>query len=262
MGTGWIFERSGCVFGRKSVNITLQPWSFGLGCMDAAKPMPHPRLTRPNMATHEGHYCSRVGAAPSFFFFFPQLALTRLKLGPNHTKSGWFALTRAVSAISGETTEKANSGIQKKKKKGCKTHRLNWITNPEGPKLFHAFSLHSNFSSLSFVSLCCVLSISLCCVLFASLSLRHSATQSHTQSHSQLTQSHFQLTHNLTDPLLISSLNSQARPTLKILNSGIKLKLSILVFQFFLSSSWSDFFSLKLTSPDLIFFFFFFLYKL
>ena len=55
--------------------------------------------------------------AQFFFFFFPQLALTRLKLGPNHTKSGWFALTRAVSAISGETTEKANSGIQIKKKR-------------------------------------------------------------------------------------------------------------------------------------------------
>ena len=99
----------------------------------------------------------------------------------------------------------AETPKKKKKKKECKTHCLNLITNP------HAFSLHSNFSSLSFVSLCHVLcSLPLCAVcssfcLSVSKTLSHSATQSHTQSHSQLTR-------NLTDPLSISSLtlNSQS----------------------------------------------------
>ena len=130
----------------------------------------------------------------------------------------WLASTRALSG------EIANSGQNSKfKKKRCKTQHLNSITNP---KLFHAF-FTSNFSSLSLVF---VFSTSLS--LLSVSVVRHSATQSHKQSHSQLT-------YNLTNPLSISSsqlnssLNSQAWPTLKSLNSGIKLKLSILVFQFF-----------------------------
>ena len=144
----------------------------------------------------------------------------RLRLRPNRTESGWFAPTRAVS---GKT---ANSG--QKKKKRCKTYRLNLITNPKRPKLSHAFSLHSNFSSLSFISLCChdLNSLPLCAVCSLPLCLWDTQPLNHTQSHSQLT-------HNLTNPLSTSSLNSQAWPALKSLNSGIKLKLSILVFQFF-----------------------------
>ena len=87
---------------------------------------------------------------------------------------------------------RAKLPIQAKiKKKRCKTHRLNLITNPKGPKLSHAFSLHSNFSSLSFVSLYCVAVCStalclsvLCALLSASLSLRHSTTESRLNSHS------------------------------------------------------------------------------
>ena len=144
------------------------------------------------------------GMRPAFFFI------------------SWLSLTRVDSGLIGRNRQ-FRPKFKKKKKRRCKTQHLNSITNP---KLFHAF-FTSNFSSLSLVF---VLSTSLS--LLSVSVVRHSATQSHKQSHSQLT-------YNLTNPLSISSsklnssLNSQAWPTLKSLNSGIKLKLSILVFQFF-----------------------------
>ena len=143
--------------------------------------MPHLRPTRPNTATREGRRCSHVGATSSFFFFFySRLTPTRLRLEMNGADSRQLEPYQAKLPIQAK--------IQKKR---CKTHRLNLITNPKGPKLSHAFSLHSNFSSLSFVSLYCVAVCStalclsvLCALLSASLSLRHSTTESRLNSHS------------------------------------------------------------------------------
>ena len=190
---------------RLSTSIT----SDWLGCTNIAKPMPHPRPTRPNTATCEGRRCSHVGATSSFFFFF---FTTHSNATQTRDEWGWFTPTRAIS---GKTTD-----LGWNSKKRCKTHRLNLITNPKGPKLSHAFSLHSNFSSLSFVSLCCVLS--------ASLSLRHSATQSHTQSHSQLT---LTLTrHNLTlNSLTTSPTHSQLTLTLTQSHSNFWTSWNVLV---------------------------------
>ena len=107
--------------------------------------------------------------------------------------------------------------IQKKRKKRCKTHRLNLITNPT---LSHAF-FTSNFSSLSHSFLCSL-----------HLRLRSPSPLWDTQPLGH--------THILTLTLTSSPTHSQSRvlnssqvSTLKSLDSGVKLKLSILVFQFF-----------------------------
>ena len=177
-------------------------------------------------ATCEGRHCSRVGAVSSFFFFFfsttcadsrwrgsysSRIALNRADL----RRLGLYRAKSPKQPIQAEIQKK-----RKRKRKRCKTHRLNLITNPKGPKLSHAFSLHSNFSSLSFISLCCVLS--------ASLSLRHSATQSHTQSHSQLT---LTLTrHNLTlNSLTTSPTHSQLTLTLTQSHSNFWTSWNVLV---------------------------------
>ena len=172
--------------------------------------MPHQRSTRRRVRDAIAHASV---PCPAFFYFFSTICADSRWRG---SYSSRIALNRADLRRLGLYRAKSpkwpiQAEIQKKRKrkrKRCKTHRLNLITNPKGPKLSHAFSLHSNFSSLSFISLCCVLS--------ASLSLRHSATQSHTQSHSQLT---LTLTrHNLTlNSLTTSPTHSQSQvSTLKL----------------------------------------------
>ena len=112
-----------------------------------------------------------------FFFFFHDSS--------RHSSDfGWIALNWVDSRQLGPYRAKRQIQVEIKKKKKCKTHHLNLITNSKGPKLSHASSLHSNFSSLqlsliclsvvssalfsslSFASLLCVeFSASLCCVL-------------------------------------------------------------------------------------------------
>ena len=80
-------------------------------------------------------------------FFFPRLALTRLKLSPIHAKS---------HRVSGKTAEMADSAWNLKKKRTekrrCEMHRLNLITNPKVcfSYALSCISLHPNpnFSSL------------------------------------------------------------------------------------------------------------------
>ena len=88
--------------------------------------------------------------ASCHMFFFPRLALTRLKLGLIHAK---------LHRVSGKTAEMADSArnLKKKKKKRtekrrCEMHHLNLITNPKVcfSYTLSRISLHPNpnFSSL------------------------------------------------------------------------------------------------------------------
>ena len=82
-----------------------------LGCTDTVSEEPHPRPTRWRVrdAVDFATVPRRATSAACFFFFFPRLAPTRLKLGPIHAKSGWFAPTRAVSAVSSKTADMVGS---------------------------------------------------------------------------------------------------------------------------------------------------------
>ena len=73
----------------------------------------------------ERRHCLRVGAVSLFFFF----SLTRHRLRPICAKSGWFVPTWSVS---GETADSSRNSEKRKKK--CKTHWLNLITNPNALK--------------------------------------------------------------------------------------------------------------------------------
>ena len=149
-----------------------------LGCMDAEKPMLHSHPMWLDTTTREGRRYLWVDAASSFFFFF---FMTRADTAQTSAELRWIGLIRANS---GRIERNGRFKSKLKKKKKCKTHHLNLITNSKGPKLSHASSLHSNFSSLqlsliclsvvssalfsslSFASLLCVeFSASLCCVL-------------------------------------------------------------------------------------------------
>ena len=126
---------------------TRSPHTF-LGCTDEAKHPLYPHLSWLNAAMHEGCYYLNVGATSSFFFFFfSRIVLTRRRL----------RLIRAdLDRI--KQNRRFRPKFKKKKKKWCKTHCLNLITNP---KFSHAF-FTSNFSSLSLVSLCSLCSLPLC----------------------------------------------------------------------------------------------------
>ena len=156
------------------------------------KPHLHPtrQRTRDVAACASGHILPRVS------FFFSGLTPMQLRLGLIRVESGQLGPYRAKPL-----KWPIQAKIQKKKKKRCKTHRLNLITNPTSAHFIQT----PNFSSLSLRHSSLTLS-----VLFASLSLlsissvavRHSATQS-----------------------LHSNFSSLSR----ILNLVIDIKLSILV---------------------------------
>ena len=96
-----------------------------LGSTVAAPEEPHPRLTRQRTdvaARASGRILPRV------FFFFSWLAPTRLRLGPIRVESGQLGPYRAKQLKWPIQAKIQNS--KKKKKKRCKTHRLNLITNP------------------------------------------------------------------------------------------------------------------------------------
>ena len=148
-------------------------------------------------------FCSCVGVASSFFFFF--FSTTRAYSRRHSSDSGWIMLNWSDLRRLGPYQAKLSKRLiqaetpkkKKKKKKECKTHCLNLITNP------HAFSLHSNFSSLSFVSLCHVLCSLPLCAVCSSFCLSVSKTLSHS------------ITHNLTLNSLATSLtHSQSQVSL------------------------------------------------
>ena len=82
-----------------------------------------------------------------FFFSISHLAPSRCRLGPIHANSDHIDQYRAKSPIQAEIP----------KKKGCKTHRFNLITNPklsQFSKLTYAPFFTSIFNSLSLSVLC------------------------------------------------------------------------------------------------------------
>ena len=114
------------------------------------------------------------------------------RLAPTWADSRWIGLTQAVSIKTNETGKTADSG----KKKKCKTHRLNFSSLHPNTKLQLSLTLSLIFHSL------CALCLCLCLVLFVfPVAVRHSVTSVHS---------------------FFSSLS-------RILNSGIDIRLSILV---------------------------------
>ena len=115
-----------------------------MGCTDTAKRPPHPHPTLPDARAMPlpAHQC-RV------LFFFPFHISHRLGVD-----SGQFMLTRTISINIGR-----NRRFKPKfqKKKGCKTHRFNLITNPklsQFSKLTYAPFFTWIFNSLSLSVLC------------------------------------------------------------------------------------------------------------
>ena len=178
---------------------------------------------------------------PVFFFFF--------RLVRNWTNSCWFGWIQ-----NHRFWLKPPIHVEiRKKKKGCKMHHFGWNNK--------TLTNLTRFILLIFSSLTRLCALCLC----SPSPLSHTQPLSHTHNLTLNSLSHsHNLTHNLTNQLSISS--SQLKSQLSSLTHSQKSQLRYqtkafnLSFSIFLSSSWSYFFSLKLTSPDLIFFNF--LYKL
>ena len=172
---------------------------YELWSTDAAPEEPHQCLTRQDAAMREGRRCPRVRPhhATWFFFFLANLH--------------WIGPTQAVSA---KTTETADLGQNSKNKilkilkKRCKMHRLNLILNPT---LAHFTQTHQTSAlCLSLSHSVTRLSLSLCSLPLSLLVVRHSTSA---ESITWLTSIH-------------SFFNSLSC----ILNLGIEIKLSILVW--------------------------------
>ena len=166
----------------------------GLWSTDAAPEVPHSRPSRRGEATLEGRRCLRVRphCATWFSLFFSHFAPTRLWLGLICVESG--------------------RKIQKKKKKVQNTpFELNikpyFSPLHTNTKLQLSTSPHT---SVSHSSLCSVCSLPLCLCLVSPVAMRHSATR-----------------HSLS---LLTSIHSFFSSLSRILNSGIIIKLSILVW--------------------------------
>ena len=172
-----------------------------------------------DVVTREGHCCLHIREASRlvFFLFFSWLALIHVDLHgikPTRVDSGQISLYQSKPLIHAEI----------KKKKRCKTHRFG--------------RNNKTLTNLTWFIL----------LIFSSLS--HSVT--HTISLSTHSQPH-RPTLNLK---FSTQLNSQLSSSTHSQESQLKNQtkaFNLSYFSIFLSSSWSDFFSLKLTSPDLIF---------
>ena len=158
--------------------------------------MPHPRPTWRDKATLEGRRCLRVRprCATWFSLFFSRFAPTRLWLGLICVESGrigWNGWFRPK--------------FKKKKKVQYTPFELN--IKPYFSPLQLSISAHT---SVSHSSLCSVCSLPLCLCLVSPVAMRHSATR-----------------HSLS---LLTSIHSFFSSLSRILNSGIIIKLSILVW--------------------------------
>ena len=186
----------------------------GLWSTDAAPEVLHPRPTRRDKATLEGRRCLRVRprCATWFSLFFSRFVLTRLWLGLICVElgrigwNGWF-----------------RPKFKKKKKVQYTPFELNikpyFSPLHTNTKLQLSTSPHT---SVSHSSLCSVCSLPLCLCLVSPVAMRHSATR-----------------HSLS---LLTSIHSFFSSLSRILNLGIDIKLSILVwsliFDLWLVNMW------------------------
>ena len=199
-----------------------------------------------DVVTREGHCCLHIREASRlvFFLFFSWLALIRVDLRgikPTRVDSGRINLYQSKPLTHAEI----------KKKKRCKTHRFG-RNNKTLTNLTWFILLI--FNSLSLVS---VLSVSLLSVSSLSHSVTHTISLStHSHTHTISLSTHSQ-PHRPTLNLKFSTqLKSQLSSSTHSQESQLKYQtkaFNLSYFSIFLSSSWSDFFSLKLTSPDLFF---------
>ena len=152
----WISTSSFCLsYTVRIVSVLIS--TFYLGCTNAAKRPPHPRLTR------EGRYCLRVRAASSFFYLFFIFRFTThanaCGIGLIHANSGRIGPYRRQPSI---PTPIDRFKPKLKKKKRCEMHHLAEIiikgakctvwTKTTKPYIIFSLQL-SHFSLLIFSSL-------------------------------------------------------------------------------------------------------------
>ena len=134
---------------------------FDLGCTDAAKWPPHPRLTRPDAATRGGRRCLCVELRPVFFFFSfldsCRLVPIRLRRVPTRAELGRFAPIRIVLAEYRCVSAGKRKSAGEKKKNLLKSENTSGFDAPLSPSslaltpFFFFFFFFASSPSSSFI---------------------------------------------------------------------------------------------------------------